>query len=393
MPRPAVESVTETYCGSSCHACDRPDDDWMIQCERSGHGKDEGWYHYSCVGVTEKALPDEWFCPLCRPRYQFLNVPGRPTVGGKGIALPSKAAVEPSAPTFDANKQAKGSKKRVAVSGRRSKTSKSGQQARLPAVSTTSKPLPRAKAALETETESETEAAPIKIPKRRWDEPFEQHAVGILMAEMLANHEKEGAWVWTDTKWPVIAKRLRERFFYARSGSCVKNWWGRHGRRMFDLDERRKPNSAKMVTSVQDPADRKRRREEKKKIQGQEQATPKASKVNPDHEELTDKLMDNRPTKRPNKRKRDEDDSSEYEQPRMNRSPRQAGANICDQPMKKSSKRKKGDNALSVGGSLIEPTRDQPTKRAYKRKRDEVDSGDDDDEPLINRRPCRRHIH
>ncbi|KAL8823447.1 MAG: hypothetical protein Q9191_005846 [Dirinaria sp. TL-2023a] len=449
---------------SSCNACDRPDDDWMIQCERPAHDENEGWYHYSCAGVTENALPDDWFCPLCRPRCQFLNVSGRPTVGGKGIALPSKAELEPSGDTSDADeeingnnkkqetlsddypkasqnaqeastsptlptparssvetdsaseseyepettKKANGNKKKgVAASRQHPKTSHNAQRARLPVVSTaTNSPTP-AKAVPETKTASASEPKPKKVRKRAWDDEVEWQAIYILMAEMLHNEETEGSWVRTEAKWEVIAKRLEDRFFYVREAVSLKLWWGRKGRQMFDLDERKKPNATKMVTSVEDRASRKRRREEQKRKRNDDDTSeyesrtkkfPRHVGVNPDSEGLTDELTDNRPTKHPNKRKRDEDDTGEHEQG-ANKFPRHIDFNpdreeltntpMHSQPLKKTSNRKKHDDPSSVNRSLINrhshlvnanPGREQFTnevmgdQRVNKRKRGDKDS-------------------
>ena len=43
---------------SSCHACDIPDDDMMLACDKtSAHNGGDNWYHYSCVGLTAETVP------------------------------------------------------------------------------------------------------------------------------------------------------------------------------------------------------------------------------------------------------------------------------------------------------------------------------------------------
>jgi len=72
----------------------------MVQCSRDFHGEDDGWYHFHCAGLTEGDCEelDEWFCPVCKPRAEITPVPGRHSVGGKGLA-PNPAAVPLSQPS------------------------------------------------------------------------------------------------------------------------------------------------------------------------------------------------------------------------------------------------------------------------------------------------------
>ena len=77
-----------------CRSCGKPTEGRMVQCSKTIHGEDEGWYHFHCAGLTEEDSEelDEWFCPLCRPRAKFATMPGRRSVGGKGLG-PTPAAV------------------------------------------------------------------------------------------------------------------------------------------------------------------------------------------------------------------------------------------------------------------------------------------------------------
>ena len=315
---------------SSCQACDKPDDGSMIKCDRSGHDENEGWYHYGCAGVSESKLPEEWFCPRCRPRYQFFDVSGRPTVGGKGIALPAHLAVQLMERASDKKTQVDdSSRRRVAAASDGFQSSKNRQQSSLSTVSVIvevplhmeavrrpqAAPKKRAarkpKATRKRKAAAKRKAAPKKTStttateKKKWDNDTEKRAVGALMAEMLTN--VEGDWVRTERKWEVLSTRLGERYQFDRKPLCVKNFWSRQGRRMFGLDERKKPKAHKMVTSVQDPLDRKRRREEKKQQQAQQQDTSTASYAKPNHDKLTTGTVSNRPTKPTHKRKREED--------------------------------------------------------------------------------------
>ncbi|KAL9614643.1 MAG: hypothetical protein Q9167_000848 [Letrouitia subvulpina] len=88
--------------------------------------------------------------------------------------------------------------------------------------------------------------------------PNEQLLIKQLVQEQIdkGNH--------TERKWKDISDELKARHNINRNFTSVKNFWNRHGREKFGLDERKNKNPAKMITSMQDPGDRKRAREEKK---------------------------------------------------------------------------------------------------------------------------------
>jgi len=79
----------------NCQACGKPTEGWMVQCSKTSHSEDEGWYHFHCAGLTEKDCEelDEWFCPVCRPRAAFAPIPGRRPIGGKGLGPTPPAAL------------------------------------------------------------------------------------------------------------------------------------------------------------------------------------------------------------------------------------------------------------------------------------------------------------
>ncbi|KAL9041096.1 MAG: hypothetical protein Q9214_004228 [Letrouitia sp. 1 TL-2023] len=68
----------------------------------------------------------------------------------------------------------------------------------------------------------------------------------------------------TEDKWKIISKELKTRYDIERNFTSIKNFWSRYGREKFELDERKIKNPTKMITSTQNPADRKRAREIKK---------------------------------------------------------------------------------------------------------------------------------
>ncbi len=86
----------------------------------------------------------------------------------------------------------------------------------------------------------------------------EKELVGILMEEVM--NEKQVH--LTEKKWEVISDRLASMYGFIRSKTSIKNYWSRNGRLLTGVDERRKPNPEKLVTSVQDPDQRKRARQQ-----------------------------------------------------------------------------------------------------------------------------------
>ena len=66
----------------------------------------------------------------------------------------------------------------------------------------------------------------------------------------------------TEKKWEVISNRLASRHGFTRSKTSIKNYWSRQGRAQTGVDERRNPNPNKLITSVQNPDQRKRARQQ-----------------------------------------------------------------------------------------------------------------------------------
>ena len=367
-----------------CQACEELDWGGMIQCSRSFHEEDEGWYHFDCVGLTmaEVSILEEWFCPVCRPRSTFAPVSGRPIVGGKGVALSRASTTQPyrsplaftsqSTPASKAQRGTNRTDRRTSKSSRkaglsssvvapsnsgvlestservkmRNRGAASGSDAaktthqapvstsvgavlasssalaptKKRGATTVSKKQPTAsasrvskkkapKATASTRHATKREKADNKADKKPWKDPTESQRFADLLREMLASSETEDMRVkGTDHKWEVLSDRLLQRYGYDRTHNSVKNYWQRTGRAYFGIDERLVANPNKMVTSVQDPADRKRRREEKKR---------EAAKANSEDTSFDayDDTVSDRPQKHTTKRKRDDEDSSDDDEP------------------------------------------------------------------------------
>ncbi|KAL9015361.1 MAG: hypothetical protein Q9173_000028 [Seirophora scorigena] len=68
----------------------------------------------------------------------------------------------------------------------------------------------------------------------------------------------------TEKKWSNIARKLKDHGL-ERSQWSVKAWWSRYGRLETGIDERQKPNERRLVTSKQDPEERRKARELKRR--------------------------------------------------------------------------------------------------------------------------------
>lgn len=86
----------------------------------------------------------------------------------------------------------------------------------------------------------------------------EKDLVRSLMEEVISEQQVN----LTEKKWEVISDRLAARNGFVRSKTSIKNYWNREGRSQTGVDERRKPNPNKMVTSLQNAEQRKRARED-----------------------------------------------------------------------------------------------------------------------------------
>ncbi len=144
----------------------------------------------------------------------------------------------------------------------------------------------------DTDDESDTEIARKKAPQRNylrganvttlgqaatdrnpkganWSPQEKQHVAALMHEVMLLPSDVSR----TEKRWEKVRHLLLERYDISRTHTAIKNYWNREGRRDSGLDERKKPNPNKLVTGVQDPADRKALREAKKKAEKDAQKT------------------------------------------------------------------------------------------------------------------------
>jgi hypothetical protein len=272
----------------------------------------------------------DWFCSVCRPRSEFAPVAGRPSTGGKGISLlkvPWPQPLRPALPleSGDTSKtQSKPTRKTpkkarwAELSFPNTDLSKADvyvesildrvKRKRRPVESadcivvssTVIEPVKRQDLATVSEDGNSTDAASTlatattmkqritpsvqsktstqtilkvtdhkKVEKLKWKNPTESQGLADLMKAMLESSDPEDVKVkGTDHKWQLLADRLRKIYGYERTANSVKNYWQRKGRATFSIDERIVAKPEKLVTSVQNPEDRKKRRDANKKSKG-----------------------------------------------------------------------------------------------------------------------------
>ncbi|KAL8694966.1 MAG: hypothetical protein Q9218_000438 [Villophora microphyllina] len=81
----------------------------------------------------------------------------------------------------------------------------------------------------------------------------------------------------TESKWERVSEQLKMHGIYKTKWS-IKNWWSRSGRCDTGMEERQNPSGRKLVTSKQNPEDRRKARE-RKKLEAKNSVVLKATKV------------------------------------------------------------------------------------------------------------------
>lgn len=236
---------------SNCLVCHRPDSwDDMIMCDGS---HEEQWYHLKCVGI--KGLPPngtkdlirlehrictdyalgEWFCPDCRSDVHVTKEEASSDENASDDGrVPKKRPFRRSAPR---------SEKETATTAPR------------PIQNRSATPASRL-----TSSQNSVLTGPTRKPKKQdkhWT-TREKDLVRVLMEEVIAEQQVN----LTEKKWEVISDRLAARFSFNRSNTSIKNYWNRQGRAQTGVDERRKPNPTKLVTSATTAEQRKRARQQ-----------------------------------------------------------------------------------------------------------------------------------
>ena len=251
---------------SNCLACDRPDSwDNMIMCDGP---HEERWYHLRCVGI--QGLPsngintisrldminfflliwplEDWLCPDC-------------TLQGHTKVEESSSDAKPS---HYGRIPKRHSLRRSALSSKKASASLNPKQTpkkhSAPSPSSASSQISRSSREEEQRLLSR-EQPKSSLNTKKQDKPWtalEKDLVRTLMEEVITEQRVN----LTEKKWEVISGRLASRFGFSRSKISIKNYWSRQGRAQTGVDERRHPNPNKLVTSMQNPEQRKRARQQ-----------------------------------------------------------------------------------------------------------------------------------
>lgn len=117
---------------------------------------------------------------------------------------------------------------------------------------------------IESSDSPETEEP--KLKRKRSSQGINDEHTQTLVVRFLK--EEITARNLTEKKWQAISEKLAKHGIN-RSQWSIKAWWSRRGRLLTGFDERQNPTGRKLVTSKQDPEDRRRARERKKAESGQ----------------------------------------------------------------------------------------------------------------------------
>ena len=246
----------------SCVKCARPDDQLMIACQNGiacssrmchqkgggAHSGNDAWFHISHFNMTEAALyeltksEEDWYCPMCKPPTANTDpdeytMPDNYTVPDE-YSMPDKYTM-------------------IKLRSRQSETPG-------PKKHTTTK---RRRQAVTPDSKKFTNGEKIEKKSNRrkqafWNCQLERAALIDCMATVIHTGDK------TEQKYATVSEAMLARG-YDRSAWQIKNIWNRELRaeaqRQGVPEDRRPKAGRKLVTGVQNPADRKRKREEKRR--------------------------------------------------------------------------------------------------------------------------------
>jgi len=352
-----------------CLRCNKSNEfDHMVQCDNtSKHENNMGWFHYSCVGLpifTVLKDDETWFCEACKPATDFSDSPDEDveTTGDDDESVQDY--------TYEDTK--KPSKQEMATHSRSGKIGTAGP---LPSNDDRHKvirkaPKPKAEKLAARRNASSQKPSSTKVAKagkreksRLWED-HEKAAAITLLGEIM---DEKPIGYNTEKRWQMVTDRLMARFNINRTWAMVKNFWNRRGRSTSGIDERRNPNTERMVTGVQDPESRRKAREAKRKDrdgedEDDEDATPrKRQKKRPNLTAASYKRAESCGLKR---KKRDENENEDFD----------------TEPI--STKRQRKRPPPAPESSL----REDSGSRDLKRKECEDDEeGESDAEPLVRR--------
>ncbi|KAL8722387.1 MAG: hypothetical protein Q9225_001118 [Loekoesia sp. 1 TL-2023] len=271
-----------------CHKGGTEGEFWVGCSNLERHTEKDGWAHGICVGFDHPPAPEvPWWCHDCEVElneWQPSQVHQRDrTLNAKKAEIENLDRKDiKSTPIPSAGSVAQTYTNGHRLSGRKTWNSGgNGIPADLGGYSLTpgptggsayptisepakviSRPSLKAKRAVEDVESSDSPESEEAKPKRKRssqginDEHTQTLVVRFLKEEITAGN-------LTEKKWQAISEKLAKHGIN-RSQWSIKAWWSRKGRLLTGFDERQNPKGRKVVTSKQDPEDRRRARERKK---------------------------------------------------------------------------------------------------------------------------------
>lgn len=214
------QAETDPLAGYACVLCDEPDDtEDMVGCEL-----DAGWFHLSCVGLTDFPV-GKWYCHYCV---------GNQSHHAKGQAAPPQSL---SADQIDPRPQPEKRAFSAITTPSENSISTFSNLSHVEHVPKKETLPPKGpKSTVHNLTRSQN------VPRKENWKDDEKNYVIALMQEVVEEGET------TEMKWAIVSSRLMSRYAVERSVGSVKNWWNRHGRAMSNIDERIVPKPYKLKT-------------------------------------------------------------------------------------------------------------------------------------------------
>ncbi|KAL8842686.1 MAG: hypothetical protein Q9170_000461 [Blastenia crenularia] len=278
----------------TCYVChlDGAEGDYRTGCGNiERHTEQDGWAHGSCVGFEYARAPeDDWLCHDCGEKlvelHQHENKNFRRTkltnegevekpistrISGKAMSSAMRSTQILAGETHQPSGRGAWNSGGYGVVEGRDYTlmSKPVKGLAAPATSRLLKGIPNPpqtnKRALQGEDLSDLPKDGQERKSRKSSQGIHDKETQALVVRFLKEEIADGN--LTEQKWQAISQKLAKHGI-TRSQYSVKAWWSRKGRSQTGFDERQNPNGRKLVTSKQNPDDRRRARQRKQTMSG-----------------------------------------------------------------------------------------------------------------------------
>ena len=299
----------------SCIKCTKPDNQLMIACQNRKeclsrkwgqglggiHSGSDAWFHISHLGITEANLyeltqsKEDWYCPLCQkpmdntdPDEDTMTEPRSPRCQRP---IDKFELVKRRRQEAELRRQAELLRQAETYELQKPTTTKRCREAETyePQKPTTTKRRRRARTPKSKES-TNSEKAPKKSNRRkqvRWTNPLERAALIDAMRTVIYAHDQ------TERRYVTASQLMLARGF-DRSRHQIKNKWNRavrdEAQRQGVPEDRHEKAGMKIVTGVQDPADRKRKRREEREAKQARERVVELGMMEWDTEKLVEEM-------------------------------------------------------------------------------------------------------